>query len=190
MLDRTRTPDISDLGYLCRRYLDIAEIFDEYACNCDMPKDDDHRQTAERLCSAVRAMTDMLRELSAVASVLDGWAMPEDYGFPPEPIQAPHTASYNAGYADGMKAAQDQRSSAGYTLEDGTPLSEFARSLQNLTAEQLDNLTGEKENDAAERLLKRAERSEVIAEILEKLRLLGLVTDQPTPDSREDGVQQ
>lgn len=190
MLDRTRTPDISDLGSLCRRYLDIAEMLEEYACSVNMPKDDGDRQTTERLCSAVRAMTDMLRELSAVASVLDGWAMPEDYGFPPEPIQAPHTASYNAGYADGMKAAQDQRSSAGYTLEDGTPLSEFARRLQNLTAEQLDNLTGEKENDAAERLLKRAERQEQIDRIIEKLRQLGLVTDQQTPTSREDGVQQ
>lgn len=107
MLDTRRMPDISDLGNLCRRYLDIAEVLEEYACSCDMPKDKDDRQTAERLCSAVITLTDALREVSAVASVLDGWEKPEHYGFPPEPIKHPCTSAYNAGYADGLKAAKD-----------------------------------------------------------------------------------
>lgn len=77
--------------------------------------------------------------------------------------------------------APDQRSK-GYTLEDGTQLADFARGLQNLTAEQLDNLTGEKEKSGAEILLKRSERQKVIAEILGNLRRLGVITDQQTAE--------
>jgi hypothetical protein len=165
MLDTRRTPDICDLGNLCRRYLDIAEVLEEYACSCDMPKDKDDRQTAERLCSAVITLTDALREVSAVASVLDGYADPADYGFPPAPIQKPHTAdgSYLAGYADGLKAAEDT-DGKGYTLEDGETLADFARRIRRLTAEQLDDLTADEKKEAA--------------------------ADQPTPDDRKDGAEQ
>lgn len=51
-------------------------------------------------------------------------------------------------------------------------------------------MNAEKENDAAEKLLKRAERQEQIDRIIAKLRQLGLVTDQRTPTSRKDGAQQ
>ena len=110
MLDTRRTPDISDLGGMCRRYLDIAEMLENYACNVDMPQDKADTkawQSIDRLCSAVITLTDALREVAAVASVLDGWEKPEHYGFPPDPIKHPFTSAYNAGYADGLKAAKD-----------------------------------------------------------------------------------
>ena len=193
MLDTRRTPDISDLGNLCRRYLDIAEMLENFACNVTMPNhatDPEAWKDADRMCSAVLTLTDALREVSAVASVLDGYERPEVYGFPPAPIRTPHTdayktgydagysaginasidlakriqqeraaaksgqdpdsadGSYLAGYADGLKAADDT-DGKGYTLEDGESLADFARRIQNLTAEQLDDLTAdEKENSA------------------------------------------
>lgn len=232
MLDTRRTPDISDLGIMSRRYLDIAEVLEKYACSCDLPNNKDDRQTAERLCSAVVALTDALREVSAVASVLDGFEEPEYYGFPPEPIQKPHTyeykagydagfydglekaeemeqtilrarkalkaadaagqdpdsadGSYLAGYADGLTAA-DNTDGKGYTLEDGESLADFARRVQNLTAEQLDDLTADEEKKAEKQPLTQAERQEVIAEILENLRALGFVTDS---DDGKGGAEQ
>ena len=91
MLDTRRTPDICDLGNLCRRYLDIAEMLENYAFNVTMPNiktDPKAWKDADRMCSAVTTLTDMLREVSAVTSVLDGYADPADYGFPPAPIKA------------------------------------------------------------------------------------------------------
>lgn len=110
MLDTRRTPDICNLGNLCRRYLDIAEMLEDYAHNVTMPNretEPDAWRDADRMCSAVITLTDALREVSAVASALDGYADPADYGFPPAPIQKPHTDEYKAGYADGLKAEKD-----------------------------------------------------------------------------------
>ena len=153
MLDTRRTPDISDLGNLCRRYLDIAEMLEDYACNVTLPNHEtepDAWRDADRMCSAVITLTDALREVSAVASALDGYADPADYGFPPAPIQKPDSAfgSYLAGYADGLIAA-DNTDGKGYTLEDGESLADFARRVHNLTAEQLDDLTADEEKNSA-----------------------------------------
>lgn len=107
MLDTRRTPDISDLGGMCRRYLDIAEMLENYACNVTMPNHETSPEAwndMEKMCSAVSTLTDALREVSAVANVLDGWANPADYGFPPEPIRTPHTDAYKAGYDAGYSA--------------------------------------------------------------------------------------
>lgn len=166
MLDTRRTPDICDLGNLCRRYLDIAEMLENYAANVTMPNHEtepDAWRDADRMCSAVTTLTDMLREVSAVASVLDGYERPENYGFPPAPIQTPHTGAYLAGYADGLKAAE-ATDGKGYTLEDGETLADFARRIRRLTAEQLDDLTADEKKEAA--------------------------ADQPTPDDRKDGAEQ
>ena len=84
MLDTRRAPDICDLGTMCRQYLDIAEILCEHACSVNMPKDEAERRQTDRLVSVVSKLTDMIREISAVASVLDGFDKPERYGFPTE----------------------------------------------------------------------------------------------------------
>jgi hypothetical protein len=192
MLDTRRTPDISDLGGMCRRYLDIAEMLENYACNVDMPQDKDDTkawQSIDRLCSAVITLTDALREVSAVASVLDGWEKPEFYGFPPEPIQKPHTdeykAGYDAGFYDGLEKAEE---TAQTILRARKALKAADAAGQDPeSAEQLDDLTGEKEKDTEKQPLTQAERQEVIAEILENLRALGLVTDS---DDGKGGAEQ
>lgn len=218
MLDTRRTPDICTLGNLCRRYLDIAEMLEDYACNVTLPNHEtepDAWKDADRMCSAVITLTDALREVSAVASALDGYADPADYGFPPAPIQKPDSAdgSYLAGYADGLKAADDT-DGKGYTLEDGESLADFARRVQNLTAEQLDDLTADEKKESAtdrlaailngfkidaqfmgapdEKIIHMIHGAQWVEQEMEKKakRILeALDAEQPTPDDRKDGAR-
>ncbi|MBO5670830.1 MAG: hypothetical protein J6S41_04710 [Clostridia bacterium] len=169
MLDTRRTPDISDLGGMCRRYLDIAEMLENYACNVTMPNHETSPEAwndMEKMCSAVSTLTDALREVSAVVSVLDGWADPADYGFPPAPIQKPHTdeykAGYDAGFYDGLEKAKE---TAQTILRARKALKAADAAGQDPeSAEQLDDLTADEKKEAA--------------------------ADQPTPDDRKDGAEQ
>ena len=90
MLNTDRYPDISDLGTMCRRTLDIAEMLDYSACNMTdysgltAPQ----RIDFDRMQSAICYFVDAIREIAAVASVLDNYEYPETYGFPAKPQES------------------------------------------------------------------------------------------------------
>lgn len=112
MLDTTRIPDIQDLGAKCRNALDISEMLEYSALymagdysELTAPQKIDF----DRMQSAISHCVDLIREITAIASVLDGYEKPQKYGFPQEPIKTTHTASYYAGYTDGLKAAQTMK---------------------------------------------------------------------------------
>ena len=90
MLNTDRYPDISDLGAMCRRTLDIAEMLDYSAYNMTdySGLTDAQRIDFDRMQSAISYFVDAIREISAVASVLDNYEYPETYGFPAKPQES------------------------------------------------------------------------------------------------------
>lgn len=99
MLDTRQMPDISDLGAKCRSALDIAEMLEYSAFNMTGDYSEltaPQRIDFDRMQTAISYCVDLIREITAIASVLDGYEEPQKYGFPaPLPITPEQTAAEN-----------------------------------------------------------------------------------------------
>lgn len=118
MLNTNICYDMNDLGAMCRNTLDVAEILEQYAGEVDMPQEESARENTERLISSIVVLTDKIREITAIASVLDGYERPEHYGFPHESCEMSRTADFSEGFTagytrgtfDALEKAQGSRS--------------------------------------------------------------------------------
>lgn len=84
MLNLAFSPDIMDLANLCRQSLDAAELLEQAITQSDLRiPDDKARREWEKAISTVSILTMLLRDITALANVLDGYEQSEKYGFPP-----------------------------------------------------------------------------------------------------------
>lgn len=63
--------NIDDLAFMCGDALSIAQIFEYYASNLNMPTDEPARSETENILSAMRVITGMLQKINDLAEELD-----------------------------------------------------------------------------------------------------------------------